>query len=140
MTPELRLLKKMAVVAGIGIPAASVVAAGLAGARIGISVATGAMIALAALGLSAGGAALFGRAGNQMVAASYAVGFFVKLGLVTAFLFAIRKVETISMTALAVSLACSYLSLLVVAVANAGTLTLLPTESAGESVRARDSQ
>ncbi len=138
MVPEVRLLKKMAAAAVVVVPLLSLGGMALGGPRVGFSAGIGAAAALGLLALSAGSAALFGKSGERMVPASYAVGFFVKMGLVTGLLYAMSKAEATSLVALGVSMGVAYLVFSVVGVLGAreaaGSLgsTLAPSSRSGE--------
>lgn len=117
MAPEIRLLKKMAPAGAVVVPLLTTVTTALAGSRIGLSVAVGGILAVGVLAMTALGAALFARAGDRAVPVSYAAGFFVKLGLLTAVMFGLAGVEAVSLTAVALSMGTVYLALLGVGVA-----------------------
>lgn len=120
MVPEIRLLKKMAVAAAVIVPALAVSGTALGGARTGLSVMVGGLVAVGLLTITASGAALFGRAGDSAVPMSYAAGFFVKIGLLTAVMAGFARIDEISLTAVALSMGGVYLALLAVGAAFSG--------------------
>ncbi len=132
MVPELRLLKKMAP-AGVVIVLLAACATAMAGGwRLALSVAFGGIMAVTVLAMTAGGAVVFGRAGDKAVPISYAVGFFVKLGLMTLVMLGVSKVRWISLSALAVSMVGVYLSLLIIGALTSGLLSPSVTGAASE--------
>jgi ethanolamine utilization microcompartment shell protein EutS len=136
MIPEIALLRRMVAAGAVMVSVISATSAILSGSRIGVSVALGGLLAIGILTITASGAALFGKAGDRAVPLSYAIGFFVKMGLLSGAVYALNKTGTISLVALALSLAFVYLGLLIVGVASSNSAIVAsgrPTAENGDS-------
>ncbi|MER3454260.1 MAG: hypothetical protein C4318_03775 [Acidimicrobiia bacterium] len=111
-SPEIRILKKISIAAAIMLPSAILVSVVLGGRRTVVSVAIGGLVAFLVLAVTAYSAAIFSGIDDRAIAASYTLGFFVKLAILTALLVFIKKLEYVSIHILAVSMGVSYLALL----------------------------